>query len=115
MLTYNLKFQEIDSKKKAQATVDETTVTSAFLLITYSKLCPRRESNPHFKLRRLTCYPLHHEDCNQTTEFQRTLFIILITLIESKTYFRALYLTYIDHNRYDIIRVEMESVSTKLF
>jgi hypothetical protein len=22
---------------------------------------PRRESNPHFKNRNLTCYPLHHE------------------------------------------------------
>lgn len=24
-------------------------------------VCPRRESNPHFKNRNLTCYPLHHE------------------------------------------------------
>lgn len=28
-------------------------------------LRPRRESNPHFKNRNLTCYPLHHEGKNE--------------------------------------------------
>ena len=28
---------------------------------------PRRESNPHFKNRNLTCYPLHHEGMFQVS------------------------------------------------
>lgn len=45
--------QTIETKKDLMSVENSTN--------TRSLVRPRRESNPHFKNRNLTCYPLHHE------------------------------------------------------
>ena len=60
-----------------------------------------------FKLRRLTCYPLHHEGVTNRTDFcSRQTYYTSVIQLNAMLILKALYLTFVDHTMYDKVTVE---------